>query len=59
MGSLSLGSFLIGFVTDWIGAPATLAFGSLGVIILAAYYAKSLPLLRKRTYRAIKNLNFS
>ena len=54
MGSLSLGSFVIGFVTDGIGAPLTLAFGSLGVLLLAAYYAKSLPLFRKRTYRAIK-----
>lgn len=58
MGSLSLGSFVIGFVSDWIGAPATLALGSLGVLLLAAYYAKSLPLLRKRTYRAIKKSEF-
>ncbi len=56
MGSLSLGSFMIGILTDWIGAPTTLAFGSLGVLFLAVLYAKSLPLLRKRTYRAIKKL---
>lgn len=56
MGSLSVGSFMIGILTDWIGAPTTLAFGSLGVLFLAAFYAKSLPLLRRRTYRAIKKL---
>lgn len=54
MGSLSLGSFLIGLATDWIGAPLTLFCGSIGVLLMAAYYGKSLPLLRKRTYRAIK-----
>lgn len=54
MGSLSLGSFLIGLVTDWIGAPLTLFCGSIGVLLMAGYYGKSLPLLRKRTYRAIK-----
>jgi MFS family permease len=54
MGSLSLGSFLIGIVTDWIGAPVTMTCGSIGILLMAVYYAKSLPLLRSRTYRAIK-----
>ncbi|WP_154857411.1 MFS transporter [Cyclobacterium xiamenense] len=54
MGSLSLGSFLIGWISDTIGAPLTVFCGSIGVLLLAGYYAKSLPLLRKRTYRAIK-----
>ncbi|WP_439482558.1 MFS transporter [Cyclobacterium plantarum] len=54
MGALSLGSFLIGMLTDWIGAPFTLLIGSMGVLLMGGYYARSLPLLRKRTYRAIK-----
>ncbi|SHM75448.1 Predicted arabinose efflux permease, MFS family [Cyclobacterium lianum] len=54
MGALSLGSFLIGLLTDWMGAPFALMMGSLGVLVMGLYYAKSLPLLRKRTYRAIK-----
>ncbi|NHE57335.1 MFS transporter [Cyclobacterium sp. GBPx2] len=54
MGALSLGSFLIGMLTDWIGAPFTLLIGSMGVLLMGGYYARSLPVLRKRTYRAIK-----
>lgn len=54
MGALSLGSFLIGLVTDLIGAPLTVSGGSLCIFLLGFYYWKNLPLLRKRTYRAIK-----
>lgn len=54
MGALSLGSFLIGLLTDWMGAPFALLLGSIGVLLMGVYYARSLPLLRKRTYRAIK-----
>ncbi|MEX2566649.1 MAG: MFS transporter [Cyclobacteriaceae bacterium] len=54
MGALSLGSFIIGMVTDWIGAPMAVFVGSIGVLILAFIYGKNLPILRKRTYRAIK-----
>jgi MFS family permease len=54
MGALSLGSFLIGLVTDLIGAPHTVFGGSACIFLLGFYYWKNLPLLRKRTYRAIK-----
>ncbi|MEX2511641.1 MAG: MFS transporter [Cyclobacteriaceae bacterium] len=54
MGALSLGSFIIGLVTDWIGAPMAVLAGSLGVLILAFFYGKNLPFIRNRTYRAIK-----
>nr|MBI1230140.1 MFS transporter [Cytophagales bacterium] len=54
MGALALGSFGIGLVTDWMGAPLTLLGSSFGVLVLSAYYAKQLPMLRKRTYRAMK-----
>jgi MFS family permease len=54
MGALALGSFGIGLVTDLAGAPLTLLGSALGVLGLSFYYARNLPLLRKRTYRAMK-----
>ncbi len=54
MGALAFGSFGIGLITDWIGAPITLFGSAAGVLFLSVYYAKNLLLLRKRTYRAMK-----
>lgn len=54
MGALAFGSFGIGLITDWIGAPVTLFGSAAGVLFLSVYYAKNLLLLRKRTYRAMK-----
>jgi MFS family permease len=54
MGALALGSFGIGFITDLIGAPLTLFGSAVGVLVLSLYYSKNLLLLRKRTYRAMK-----
>lgn len=54
MGALAFGSFGIGLATDRIGAPLTLFVSAIGVLLLSLYYSKSLPLLRKRTYRAMK-----
>ena len=54
MGALAIGSFAIGLITDWIGAPLTLLGSATGVLVLSVYYAKNLLTLRKRTYRAMK-----
>ena len=54
MGALALGSFGIGFIADLIGAPLTLFGSAVGVLVLSLYYSKNLLLLRKRTYRAMK-----
>lgn len=54
MGSLSLGSFIIGIFTDWFGGPMTLLAGSLGVVLTALYYGRNLSSIRMRTYKAIR-----
>jgi MFS family permease len=54
MGSLSVGSFVIGIFTDLFGGPMTLLAGSLGVIATALYYGKNLSSIRMRTYKAIR-----
>ena len=54
MGSLSVGSIVIGVFTDWIGGPSTLFIGSLGLLIMALYYSRNLEMLRKRIYKIMR-----
>ncbi|WP_114749961.1 MFS transporter [Pleomorphovibrio marinus] len=54
MGALSLGSFAIGWVTDLVGGPLTLAGGSVGVLIMALYYSRNLLAFRKSTYKVMR-----
>jgi len=48
MGTAPFGSLLAGMVADRIGAPATLAFGGVGCILGAIWFATSLPALRQQ-----------
>jgi MFS family permease len=47
MGTAPFGSLLAGSVAERIGAPLTLMFGGLGCIVGAAWFALSLPRLRR------------
>jgi len=48
MGTAPFGSLLAGMVANRIGAPATLAFGGIGCLIGATWFATSLPALREQ-----------
>ena len=54
MGSLSVGSVIIGVFTDLIGGPLTLLMGSMGLLVMAFYYSQNLEMLRKRIYKVMR-----
>src|SRR5690554_3621625 len=56
MGSLSIGSIIIGMFTDWIGGPLTLLMGGIGLLMMAFYYGRNLEMLRKRIYKVMRQM---
>lgn len=56
MGSLSVGSVVIGVFTDWIGGPLTLLMGGIGLLMMAFYYGRNLEMLRKRIYKVMRQM---
>jgi MFS family permease len=57
-GNYPLGSLLAGFLASRIGAPATLFIGGLCVLAGGAWYARSLPAMRKAIHPVFAKMGF-
>ncbi|WP_373492680.1 MFS transporter [Aquiflexum sp.] len=57
MGALSIGSFLIGLLTEWFGAPNVLMGGGFGVLVCTLIYAFKMDVFREVNIRFQQEVN--